>query len=119
MVNSNIGSQIDIYPTIMGMIKQPYVNNTLGIDLLNESREFAIVNDDNKIGVLDTIDFCIIKNEEQAELFNYRSRSKRNYYEQKKLKANRMIEYAKSYMQVHQEMILNGETTLHNNVYKK
>ncbi len=115
-VISKIGCQIDIYPTIMGLIKQPYVNNTLGIDLLNESREFAIVNDDDKIGVLDTIDFCIIKKGRQPELFNYRTKSKNNYFEQNKLKANRMIEYAKSFMQVHQEMILTRETTLCNNL---
>ncbi len=28
-----IGGQIDVFPTIMGILNQPYINNTLGIDL--------------------------------------------------------------------------------------
>ncbi len=35
---SKIGGQIDFFPSIMGLIKQPYINNTLGIDLLKEER---------------------------------------------------------------------------------
>ena len=32
-----IGGQIDVFPTIMGILNQPYINNTLGIDLLSKS----------------------------------------------------------------------------------
>lgn len=118
MVNKEIGSQIDIFPTIMGLIKQPYINNTLGIDLLKEKRKYAIINDDDKIGILDTTYFCIMNiNKEKLELYKYRKKDKTNYFGQKSKQANDMAKYAKSTMQTYQEMISKGETTLHNTQY--
>ncbi|MFK7781685.1 LTA synthase family protein [Psychroserpens sp.] len=109
-----MGNQVDIFPTIMGLIKQPYINNTLGIDLINENREFAIINDDDKIGILDTTHFCIMKEKTMA-LYNYREKDRTDYFIQNKDKANKMAKYARSNMQVHQEMILSGQTKLPNN----
>ncbi len=84
-VYKNIGSQVDVYPTVMGFLKQSYINNTLGINLLEEQRTFAVINDDDKIGILDTIHLCIMKNQGQkAELYNYRKKEKQNLYEQEK-----------------------------------
>jgi phosphoglycerol transferase MdoB-like AlkP superfamily enzyme len=49
-------SQIDILPTIAGMIHQPYTNKTLGRDLLTqtgkENAAFIIHHDEGKIGVV-------------------------------------------------------------------
>ena len=115
-VRKEIGSQIDIYPTIMGLIKQPYINNTLGIDLLNEKRKYAIINDDDKIGIIDTTYFCIMRGKnEPPKLYRYKEKDIINYFNQEKKKANDMVEYAKSNLQTYQAMILNGEITLHNN----
>ena len=112
-VHEKIGSQIDVYPTIMGLIKQIYVNNTLGIDLLNEERKFTIINDDDKVGILDTDYLCIMKNNgAKLELYKYKEQDKSNYFDQEQEKALEMADYAKSNMQVHQIMISEGRTTL-------
>ena len=112
-VHQKIGSQIDVYPTVMGLIKQKYVNNTLGIDLLNEERKFTIINDDDKVGILDTDYLCIMKNNgAKLELYKYKEQDKFNYFDQEKEKALEMADYAKSNMQVHQIMISEGKTTL-------
>lgn len=109
---SNIGSQIDIYPTLMGLLKQTYVNNTLGIDLINEKRKYAIINDDDKIGIIDSMYFCIMKSDNNLQLYKYRNKDKTNYFEQDKSKAFEMADYAKSNMQVYQNMLLSRETSL-------
>jgi phosphoglycerol transferase MdoB-like AlkP superfamily enzyme len=109
----NIGSQIDIYPTIMGMLKIPYINNTLGVDLINKKRKYAIINDDDKIGILDTSYFCILKKHE-AKLFKYRKDDKVDYSTQNKEIVEMMTEYGKANMQVFQMMLLNKQTTLNN-----
>ncbi len=113
MVYKEIGSQIDIFPTIMGLIKQPYVNNTLGIDLLRKKRKYAVINNDSKIGILDTSYFCIM-GKEDINLYKYKNRNRTDYFEQESEKAREMTEYAKSLMQTYQEMLLSGEITLHN-----
>ena len=111
--HKEIGSQIDVFPTIMGLIKQPYINNTLGIDLLKQKRKYAIINNDDKIGILDTTHFCIM-GKEDINLYKYKNLDKTDYFDKESEKAAEMTEYAKSIMQTYQEMLLNGETTLHN-----
>lgn len=57
-------SQIDLLPTVAGMVQQPYVNTTLGRDLLDPTKtnNFAfITNTAGKIGIV-TDDFYFIKN---------------------------------------------------------
>jgi phosphoglycerol transferase MdoB-like AlkP superfamily enzyme len=58
-------SQIDILPTIAGMIHQPYTNTTLGRDVLNSKNKtdaaFIIHHDEGNIGVI-TNDYYFVKN---------------------------------------------------------
>ena len=58
-------SQIDILPTIAGMIHQPYTNTTLGRDVLNSKNRidaaFIIHHDEGNIGVV-TNDYYFVKN---------------------------------------------------------
>ncbi len=58
-------SQIDLLPTLAGMIHQPYSNRTLGRDLLHsagkENAAFIIHHDEGKIGIVND-DFFYTKN---------------------------------------------------------
>ncbi len=62
---NEVVSQIDILPTIAGMIHQPYINTTLGRDLLKTKSKnnaaFIIHHDEGNIGVV-TDDYYFIKN---------------------------------------------------------
>jgi phosphoglycerol transferase MdoB-like AlkP superfamily enzyme len=56
-------SQIDVLPTVAGMVQQPYVNTTLGRDLLDPAKKYNfafITNTAGKIGMV-TDDFYFIK----------------------------------------------------------
>ncbi len=53
-VIKNPGGQIDIFPTIAGLMGGGYTNNTMGIDLLNDSRQWMYFSQDDKIGVADS-----------------------------------------------------------------
>jgi phosphoglycerol transferase MdoB-like AlkP superfamily enzyme len=62
--HSEVVSQIDVLPTVAGMLQQPYVNTTLGRDLLDTTKKnnFAfITNTAGKIGMV-TDDFYFITN---------------------------------------------------------
>ena len=60
-----VASQIDVLPTIAGMLHQPYINTTLGRDLLNSKNKmdaaFIIHHDEGTIGVV-TDDYFFVKN---------------------------------------------------------
>ncbi len=62
---TEVVSQIDILPTVAGMIHQPYLNTTLGRDLLNKKNKsnaaFIIHHDEGNIGMV-TDDYYFIKN---------------------------------------------------------
>ena len=111
---NTIGGQIDVYPTLMGMLKLPYINNTLGIDLRSETRPYIMINDDDKFGVLDTTHLLIVKKDEQPKLYNYQQNERNNSVDQNKEKALAMETYGKSNLQVFQWMLLNNKTKLKN-----
>ncbi len=58
-------SQIDLLPTLAGMIHQPYINSTLGRDVINQRNifhsAFIIHHDEGNIGVI-TDDYYFVKN---------------------------------------------------------
>jgi phosphoglycerol transferase MdoB-like AlkP superfamily enzyme len=58
-------SQIDVLPTLAGMIHQPYTNSTLGRDVINQKNilnaAFIIHHDEGNIGVV-TDDYYFVKN---------------------------------------------------------
>jgi len=67
-------SQIDVLPTIAGMVQQPYVNTTLGRDLLHPGKQnnyaFIIYHDEGRIGVVtDTYYFTQNLNFKEVNLY--------------------------------------------------
>lgn len=58
-------SQIDVLPTVAGLLHQPYTNTTLGRDMLNPNNNkhaaFIIHHDEGNIGVV-TDDYYFVKN---------------------------------------------------------
>jgi len=64
-LHHEIASQIDVLPTIAGMVHQPYKNTTLGRDLLNSKNKmdaaFIIHHDEGNIGIV-TNDYFYVKN---------------------------------------------------------
>jgi hypothetical protein len=101
---AQLGSQIDVFPTLMGLLKLPYLNNTLGIDLFAEQRPFTILNNDDKIGVINQEYLLILKKDIRA-LFKYRMNDKRNCCEEESQLADEMEQYARSQLQTYQYML--------------
>jgi phosphoglycerol transferase MdoB-like AlkP superfamily enzyme len=46
------GGQIDVFPTVMGLLNIPYTNNSMGIDLLKEKRSRMFFVSDNRLGCI-------------------------------------------------------------------
>ena len=108
--HQQIGGQIDVFPTLMGLLKQPYINNTLGIDLLKEQRPFIFINDDDKIGVLNDSLFLIMKNKQEPKLYKYRNSNTTDFSKDFPEIINDMEDYTKANLQTYQYMLLNKET---------
>jgi phosphoglycerol transferase MdoB-like AlkP superfamily enzyme len=105
---NQIGGQIDVYPTIMGILKQPWINNTAGIDLLKEGRPYIMVNSIDNYGVIGKEFFLIVKHDGSSKLFRYRNGSMKDYSSQFPEIKKRMDEYARCNLQVFQYINDNG-----------
>ena len=99
-----IGGQIDIYPTIMGILDQPYVNNTFGIDLLKETRPYIYFCADDKLGVLNK-EYYLIIGKDIKGLYKYGNHDKTNYINEHKDIAELMEKYVNANMQSAQYVI--------------
>jgi len=96
---NQIGGQIDIFPTIMGILGKPWINNTLGIDLLREQRPYIFVNSFDNYGVIGKEFFLIVKHDGSSKLFKYRYGSMKDYSGQYPEVKKQMDEYARSNLQ--------------------
>ena len=112
-VFKQIGGQIDIFPTVMGILNLSYVNNTMGIDLLRESRPYIYFSNDEKIGCIDGEYFYVYRVENgEKSLYRYTSNETDDLSKQYKGKADSMYIYSVSMMQTAQWMIQNNKAGL-------
>ncbi|KAF0196431.1 MAG: sulfatase [Bacteroidetes bacterium] len=103
-----IGGQIDIYPTIMGILHQPWINNTSGIDLMKDERPYIMVNSIDNYGVIGKEFFLIVKHNGSSKLFRYRNGSLKDYSVKYPGIKQQMDEYARCNLQVFQYINDNG-----------
>lgn len=106
-VFNQIGGQIDVFPTVMGLLNIPYVNNTLGIDLLKERRPYIFFCSDDKIGCLDDSYFLIIRSRKNESLYYYKNCDTRDLIKVKKELRHRMRTYLFTMLQITKWMITN------------
>lgn len=106
-VINGFGGQMDVFPTIMGLLNLPYINNTLGIDLLKEKRPYIYFSSDDVYGVIDQQFFLIVHDGGSSRLYQYKDGNTTDYLPQNKLKAKEMRNYAESMFQVTQWIIDN------------
>ncbi len=109
-VKHPVGSQIDVYPTIMGILRLPYVNTTMGIDLLQSRRPYALINGDDKVAALDT-SFLLVAKGQQRWLYHYSRSGRQNIADSLPDKTREMERYLRAHLQVYQDLLTRGKTT--------
>lgn len=97
---TELAQQIDIGPTLIGMLWPGEPNLTLGLDLQRQKREYVFFSADNKIGVLDSAYFYRYRVADGNEsLYRYRGHDTRDYLPDRKSKADSMRTYGFSMIQ--------------------
>ncbi|MEY2925031.1 MAG: hypothetical protein RLZZ337_1579 [Bacteroidota bacterium] len=105
---TKMASQIDIFPTVMGILQKSYTNNTLGIDLLNEDRPYVLINGDDKYGVLDEKWFLMVKNDGTKKLYQYQDKNNKDFLPEESERAKAMETYGQSNLQAYQFVLKNN-----------
>jgi len=107
VTNSSLGGQIDIYPTVMGLLGLDYTNNTMGIDLVSETRDYIFFSADDKLGCLSDDYYLIMRNNAEPSLYDYKQGDLTNLIIENRPIADEMESYAHSMLQVAQWMVVN------------
>lgn len=103
------GGQIDIYPTIAGLLHLNYINNTMGVDLLHDGRQWIYFSADNKVAVADTSSIYIWHTDGRESMYSFRNTNV-NILPQRKQIAVNMKQYAFSMLQTTQWLLLHQKT---------
>jgi phosphoglycerol transferase MdoB-like AlkP superfamily enzyme len=107
-----LGSQVDVFPTIMGMLKLPYVNNTLGIDLFREQRPFACAYADDKFAVLNSEYMYVDRDNGVTSLYHYRTGDVKDCSAEQPELLEAMKTYGESIFQTTQWLRHNGKQVM-------
>ena len=110
-IHEEIGGQIDVFPTVMGILGLRYLNNTMGVDLFKEKRPCIYFTADDKIGCLGDEYFFIHRMVDGMEfLHHYRDHDLGNHLDQHPGVADSLRNYAYSMLQTTQWMLTNKKT---------
>jgi phosphoglycerol transferase MdoB-like AlkP superfamily enzyme len=110
--DENLALQIDVFPTIMGLLKQPFANNTLGIDLQREKRPFAFFSGDNRYGCLNDRFFLIMRYNNYS-LYEYKNNSTVDVVKLHPQLVDSMKTHMQAMLQTTQYMFTNKQTGMH------
>lgn len=103
--NPSIGGQIDIAPTLLGMLGIGYTQNNFGIDLLKEQHPYIFYTADNLIAVRDSSHRLFIYSPETGQEFRYVKKDGRLQAVSDDETFNRMKEYGFSMLQTAEWMV--------------
>jgi len=109
---NNFMGQIDIFPTLMGLMNTSYINNTLGTDVISKPRECMYFSADNKIGCVDSTFLYVYRFEGGEGLYKYKSGDAKDVKEEFKSDFERLRRNALSQTQAAEYMINNNKTEL-------
>lgn len=102
------GGQIDIFPTVMGLLNMDYENNSLGIDLMKETRPYAVFSSDDKLGCIDdNFLYCYNTLSKQEYLYDYKANNSQNVASVHKEAFDSMRVYASATVQVTNYLLTN------------
>lgn len=96
-----MAGQIDLFPSVMGLLNLPFENYSLGVNLFEHERPYIYFNVDDKFAVIDQ-EWLLIVREDQVGLYNYPDKDKKSYAEEQADRARKMREYAEAQMQMYQ-----------------
>jgi phosphoglycerol transferase MdoB-like AlkP superfamily enzyme len=103
--NHDFINQIDIFPTLMHLLKLDYTNNTMGTNIFETKRKYAYFSADDKIGCIDHDWLYIYRYNGNESLHRLKSGSSKDYSKTEKAVTISMRKYALSQTQMAENLI--------------
>ncbi len=94
-----LAGQIDLFPTLMHILKLDYINFTFGIDLFKEDRPYIYFNHDKIEGLIDRTHLLLIDRHKTIGLYHYLEGDLTDYKDREPEKRKEMEIYLKAHLQ--------------------
>ncbi len=109
-INTKLGSQIDIFPTLMHFAKIPYIQNTVGYNLMTEKRPYVVFSQDHKLCVLNNDKILIQRKGGTTSMYHFTDtqRDTINLIDKRGTLADSMQTYAAAMLKATKMMIQKG-----------
>ncbi len=107
---NQVGLQVDVASTVLGFLHINFINSTPGMDIIKDTRKYAVFSSDDKIGCLNDSLFSIIQADGTQKMFLYKTKSMEDVSKKYKSIADDMKSYAYAYIQSSQWLIMNNFT---------
>lgn len=104
------GTQMDVLPTVAGLLNFKYTNATFGIDLLAEKRKYTVFSSDDKFGCLDDEFYYIYRKNGKETLHRYKELDPNDVLKDYPEKASEMKNHVISIMQTTKWLITHDKT---------
>ena len=111
-VLDNFIGQIDIFPTLMGILNFNYINNTLGTDVINNKRECIYFSADDKLGCLNEEYLFVHTFGGNESLYKYKNGDTKNYSVEKKPELEKLKNYSFAQTQVAQWIYASNKSSI-------
>lgn len=106
----NFMGQIDIFPTLMGILHTGYTNNTLGVDVLHQKRECMYFSADDKIGCINENWLYVYRFGGGESLYQYKTGNQTDFAKTQKKDFDFLRNYALSQIQTAEYMYTLNKT---------
>lgn len=105
-VFDNMAGQIDVFPSIMGLLELPFENYTLGVNLFEKQRPYIYFNANDKYGVINR-EWLLVVRDQNTGLYRYNDLDLTDYSKEYPDLVQEMKIYAESQMQAYQYVLQN------------
>jgi len=106
-----LGGQVDVSPTLMGLLNHTYQNNTFGVDLFKTNRPNMFFSSDDALGCINHEFFYTYNFKAKIDgLYKYNDNSPENLVNQYRLEADSMRMYSAAMFQTASHMFKNSLT---------
>lgn len=109
---TDFAGQVDVAPTLLGLLRIPYVQNNLGIDLLSEQRPAAFYTADKTIAARDGKRLYVFNAETEKEYF-YNLKDGKPVETQHSPEFSTLKGYVFALLQATEQLVQNGQTLDH------
>lgn len=106
-----LGEQVDVLPTLLGLLNQSYENRTFGVDLFREKRPYVFFSSDDALGCISPEYFFTHNFKTKVEgLYRYPENSSENMISSHQAEADTMRTYSAAMFQTASYMFKNKLT---------